>query len=62
MSQSTTSVFYLRLIAVTHTNGLLQVPVSSQVSKVMTLLRTREGDALECISGLEHFAVKAWVC
>lgn len=61
MSQSTTSVFYLRLIAVTHTNGL-QVPVSSQVSKVMTLLRTREGDALECMSGLEHFAVKARVC
>lgn len=61
MSQSTTSVFYLRLIAVTHTNGL-QVPVSSQVSKVMTLLRTREGDALECMLGLEHFAVKARVC
>lgn len=60
--ESAISVFCLCLIAVIYTNGLLQIPVSSQVGKVMTLPRTKESDVLECVSESEHFAVKTRAC
>lgn len=59
--ESATSVFCLCLVAVMYTNGL-QIPVSSRVSKVMTLPRTKESEVLERVLEPEHFAVKTRAC